>query len=77
MKDKGEGQRKVKRCTTNWNQRKTPHKKIKDKNPSLKNTRQIRTRVNTTQRKNENKQSTKKRKRKRFANKIQNYEMKQ
>jgi hypothetical protein len=33
--------------------------KIKDKNPSIKSTRQMRAQVNTTQRKNESKQSMK------------------
>ncbi len=32
--------------------------KIKDKNPSIKSTRQMRTLIDTTQRKNRNKQST-------------------
>ncbi len=33
--------------------------KIKDGNPSIKSTRQVRTQVDTTQRRNQNKQSTK------------------
>jgi hypothetical protein len=35
------------------------YKKIKDGNPSIKSTREMRARVNTTQRKNESKQLTK------------------
>jgi len=38
------------------------HKKIKDANPSIKSTRQMRALVDTTQRKNERKQSKKKKK---------------
>ncbi len=38
--------------------RKTPYMKIKDGNPSIKSTRHMKARVDTTQRKNENKQST-------------------
>jgi hypothetical protein len=49
--------------------------KIRDGNPSIKNTRQMRARVDTTQRKNENKQSTKILKIKPYANKTQSYEM--
>jgi len=48
--------------------------KIKDKNPSIKSTRQMRTQIDTNQRKNESKQSTKKRK-KPYANRIHGYEM--
>jgi hypothetical protein len=48
--------------------------KIKDKNPSIKNTRQMRAQIDTTQRKNQSKQSTKKGK-KPSANKTHGYEM--
>jgi len=49
--------------------------KIKDKNPSIKSTRQMRTLIDTTQRKNENKQSTKNKEKKPYASRIQGYEM--
>jgi hypothetical protein len=38
---------------------KTMEIKIKDRNPSIKSTKQMRTQVDTTQRKNKSKQSTK------------------
>ncbi len=43
-----------------WTIRKTMYRKIKDGNPSIKSTRQMKARVDTTQRKNnESQQSTK------------------
>jgi len=50
-KIKGLGQRKAKRCTTCKNQRKEKKLiyKIKDRKPSIKSTRQMKSRVDTTQ----------------------------
>jgi hypothetical protein len=53
---------------------KTMYIKIKDGIPSIKSTKQMRVQVDTTQRKNKNKQSTKNKK-KTYAIKTYGYEM--
>jgi hypothetical protein len=56
--------------------RKTLYIKIKDKNPSIKSTRQMRALVNTTQRKKMEANNQRKiRKRKPYANSTQGYKM--
>jgi hypothetical protein len=54
--------------------RKTMYIKIKDGIPSIKSTRQMKVQVDTTQRKNKSKQSTKNKK-KIYANRTYGYEM--
>jgi len=54
--------------------RKTLYIKIKDENPFIKGTRQMRAQANKTQRQNKSKQSTKIRK-KPYANRTHGYEM--
>jgi hypothetical protein len=55
--------------------RKTMYIKIKDKDQSIKSTRQMKIQADTTQRKNESKQSTKNKEKKSYANKTLSYKM--